>query len=65
MSISMTSALQITEDEKQLLLELINSAEQEAIHGLDHADTRSFKKVLRGKLDMLESVRNKLQRSMS
>jgi predicted RNA binding protein with dsRBD fold (UPF0201 family) len=61
MSISTTSTVQITEDEKRLLLELINAAEEEAIHGLDHTDTRSFKTVLRRKLDTLESLRNKLQ----
>jgi hypothetical protein len=65
MSVTLTSTLQITEDEKELLLELINSAEQESIQGLDHSDTRSFKTVLRSKLNMLESLRNKLQRSMS
>ena len=65
MSVSMTSTVQITDDEKRLLLELIDSAEQEAIHGLDHTDTRSFKAILPNKLDTLETLRSKLQQSMS
>ena len=63
MSVSMTTTVQITDDERQLLLELLNSAEEEAIQGLDHTDTRSFRKVLRHKLDRLESLRRKLQQS--
>jgi hypothetical protein len=52
--------LEISEHEKQLLLELLESAEHEAIQGLDHADTRAFKDLLRRRLDLLDSLRVKI-----
>jgi hypothetical protein len=53
--------LEITEPEKSLLLELIESAEQAAIQGLDHADTRAYKDLLRNRLDLLELLKGKVQ----
>jgi hypothetical protein len=52
--------LEITEQERTILLELIESEEREAIQGLDHADTRAFKDLLRGRLKILESVKDKI-----
>jgi hypothetical protein len=54
-------SLSITEQERDLLLELIENAEETAIESMAHADTRSFKYVLRARLDLLASIREKLQ----
>ena len=62
MSGSVTFTLHLAEDEKRLLMELIDSAEQEGIQGLDHTDARSFKNILRSRLSLLESLRTKLER---
>jgi predicted oxidoreductase len=53
--------VEITKEERDLLLELIESAEETAIQGMDHADIRTFKDVLRKQLDLLETVREKLR----
>jgi hypothetical protein len=53
--------LEITEQEKNLLLELIESAEQAAIQGLDHADIRAYKDLLRNRLDLLHLLKDKMQ----
>src|ERR1041385_5944000 len=53
--------LKITEQEKDILLELIESAEQEAIQGMDHADSRSFKELLKNRLDLLASMKEKIR----
>ena len=53
--------LEITEQEKDLLLELIESAERAAILGIDHADSREYKELLRNRLDLLASTKKKLQ----
>ena len=42
--------LEVTGQERDLLLELIEKAEEEAIQGMDHADSRAFKDVLRNRL---------------
>lgn len=53
--------VKVTEQERTLLLELIENAELETIQGLDHADSRAFKGLLRTRMQLLESVRNKMQ----
>ena len=54
-------ALEITEEERSLLLELLDSAENAAIQGMDHAETRSFKKVVRERLQLLAAVKEKIR----
>jgi Ala-tRNA(Pro) deacylase len=56
-----SQSLEITDQERNLLLELIEGAERAAIQSVDHADTRDFKELLRNRLHLLDSVRDKLQ----
>ena len=51
----------LTEKERTLLLELIENEENSAIQGMDHADSRSFKDLLRQRLAQLASAKQKLQ----
>jgi len=50
----------ITGQERALLLELIETAEQTAIESMAHADSRSFKNVLRKRLELLTSAKEKI-----
>jgi putative phosphoribosyl transferase len=52
--------LEISEEERNLLSELIESAEDAAIQSMDHADSRSFKEVLKARLDLLASIKEKI-----
>jgi len=52
---------QFTKEETDLMSELIESAQQEAIQGINHADSRAFKDLLRKRLELLESANAKLQ----
>jgi hypothetical protein len=52
--------LEISEEERNLLLEMIESEEEAAIQGMDHAVSRSFKEVLKTRLDLLASVKGKI-----
>ena len=52
--------LKFSEEEANLLLELIRSSEEEAIQGMDHADSRSFKDLLRKRLELLATAKEKL-----
>jgi hypothetical protein len=51
--------IELTERDKDLLLELIENAEAEAIQSMDHAETRSFKEILRARLELLASLKLK------
>lgn len=53
--------LEINEQERSLLLELIENAEKREIEGMAHADTRTFKNVLRTRLELLASVKEKIR----
>ena len=53
-------SLDISEEERRLLLELIENEEEAAIQGMDHADCRSFKEILKTRLDLLASVKRKI-----
>jgi hypothetical protein len=55
-----TMILEISEEERNLLLELIEGAEETAIQSMDHADSRSFKGVLKTKLELLASAKEKI-----
>ena len=48
--------LEITNPERDLLFELLESAHREMIQEIDHTDTRDFRKLLHNKLDLLERV---------
>jgi hypothetical protein len=52
--------LEITEQERNLLLQLIENAESAAIQSMDHADSRAFKEVLRNRLELLASIKEKI-----
>jgi hypothetical protein len=52
--------LEITNPEKELIFELIESAHREMIHEIDHTDARDFKKLLQEKLALLEHVGAKI-----
>jgi hypothetical protein len=53
--------LDISEEERNLLLELIQSAEEAAIQSMDHADSRSFKTLLRKRLELLSTIKEKVR----
>ena len=55
--------LQITEQERQLLLDIFQSAEKEFIAGIDHADVRDYRKKLQAQLELLQILRVKIETS--
>ena len=55
----------LTEQERTLLLELIENEENSAIQGLDHAESRRFKDLLRQRLAQLASAKDKLHAGSS
>jgi hypothetical protein len=53
--------LEITDGEKQLLLELVEEEQKRTIQGLDHTDSRDYKAVLKERLSILEVLLRKVQ----
>lgn len=53
--------LEITDSEKQYLLEVADAASRTMLHEIEHTDSREFKKRLREKLHALEHVIRKMK----
>ena len=52
--------LEITNSERDLLFELIESAHRQMIQEIDHTDARDFRKLLQKKIELLEHVGAKI-----
>ena len=52
--------LDITEQESALILELLDTAEETAIESMSRADSRSFKNVLRKRLELIASLKERV-----
>jgi hypothetical protein len=52
--------LEITNEERDVLFELIQSSHREMIQEIDHTDTRDFRKLLQERLELLEHVGTKI-----
>ena len=50
----------LTDQERELLVELLASAEKELLVEIHHADARDYRTRLQERLTLLESVRSKL-----
>jgi predicted component of type VI protein secretion system len=52
--------LDITEQESALLSELLDNAEETAIESMSRADSRTFKNLLRKRLELIASLKEKI-----
>jgi hypothetical protein len=52
--------LDITDEEKEYLLEILDARREELLHELHHTDTLDFKEMLRRNVELVEAVRSKL-----
>lgn len=52
--------LDITDEEREYLLEILDARREEMLHELHHTDTLDFREMLRRKVALAESVRSKL-----
>jgi hypothetical protein len=52
--------LDITDEEREYLLEILDARREEMLHELHHTDTLDFKEMLRRKAALVEAVRSKL-----
>ena len=53
--------IDLTESERELLAEVLEEKQTRMIQEIDHTDTRNFKEMLRTKLEVLESLKQKLE----
>lgn len=52
--------LHLTEQEREFLIELMEMAHREKLHELHHADSSDYKKLLRHRVTLIESLSAKL-----
>ena len=52
--------LDITNEEREYLLEILEARREELLHELHHTDTLDYKEMLRRKVALVEAVRSKL-----
>jgi hypothetical protein len=55
-----TMTLDITDEEREYLLEILDARREEMLHELHHTDTLDFKEMLRRNVELVEAVRSKL-----
>jgi hypothetical protein len=53
--------LEITDEEREFLDELLEEEQKHLIQQIDHTDTRQFEQMLKGKLALLESLKRKIE----
>jgi hypothetical protein len=53
--------IDLTESERELLAELLEEKQTRMIQEIDHTDARKFKEMLRTKLEVLESLKTKIE----
>ena len=53
----------MTDQERELMLELLTSKQDSMLHELHHTDTHDYKELLREKLEVLERVLVKIRDS--
>lgn len=52
--------LEITAKEKEVLLEILESASKDTLHAIHHTDTHDFKEMLKQRLGIVDNLKEKL-----
>jgi hypothetical protein len=56
-----TMTFDITDNEREFLLELLESKRAAIIHELHHTDTNDFKQILKQKAELVETLKAKIE----
>ena len=54
--------VEITSEEREFLHEMLEEEQKHLIQQIDHTDTRQFEDMLKGKLEVLENLKRKIER---
>ena len=57
--------LEITEEERELMNEILEEKQKRMIHELNHTDTIEFERMLKKKIEVLEGLMRKLGQTVS
>ena len=57
--------LDISDEERAFLIELLNTKQNSMLHELNHTDTLDFKETLKRQLELLEKFKSKIERLAS
>ena len=53
--------LEITDLERQFLVEVVEAASKTMLHEIDHTDSREYRKRLQGRITILEHISKKIK----
>jgi len=53
--------LEITDSERQSLMEVVDAASRTMLHEIDHTDSREYRKRLQERLQILENLAKKIR----
>lgn len=56
--------LDVSEQEREFLLELLETKHASLLHELHHTDTHDYKGLLRRRIDLLEGLKSKIGASL-
>ena len=54
--------LDISDEERAFLIELLNTKQNSMLHELNHTDTLDFKETLKRQFDLLEKFKSRIER---
>jgi len=57
--------LDISDEERAFLIELLNTKQNSMLHELNHTDTLDFKETLKRQFDLLEKFKSRIERLAS
>ena len=57
--------LEISDDERAFLAELLTAKQSALLHEINHTDTQEFKQTLRRQFELLETLKSKVERVIS
>lgn len=51
----------VSNEERELLVEILDEELKRALHGLHHTDSRDYKALLKRRIELVESVKQRLE----
>ena len=57
--------LDISDEERAFLIELLNTKQNSMLHELNHTDTLDFKETLKRQFELLEKLKSRIERLAS
>ena len=51
----------VSNEERELLVEILNEELKQALHGLHHTDSREYRAFIKRRIELIESLKQKIE----